>query len=94
MMSLFCADGVLGFVWNILQLLIGIVAAIVRTVVATQIGAVCHPLETLANLTAGLFYFGPGWWRYVLHTNFIASLWDLIWGGIVYPLWQALIFWL
>ena len=93
-MSFFCADGVLGFAWNILQLLLGMVAALVGVVAATLLGAICHPFETLANLTAGIFYFGPGWWRYVFHTNFLASLWDLIFGGIVYPLWQFLTFWL
>ena len=94
MMSFFCADGVLGFVWNILLLLVGMVFSLVGVVVATLLGVICHPFETLANLTIGLFYFGSGWWRYVLHTNIIASLWDLIFGGMIYPLWQALIFWL
>lgn len=89
-----CSDGVLGYVCDMFKLLFGILLSIVGLVAAPLVGLLCHPIETLANLTVGVFYFGPGWWTYVTHTNIFASLWDLIWGGMIYPLWQALTFWL
>lgn len=92
--SLRCMDGLAGYLAGLVGLVIGLVLSLIGIVLASLVGIVCHPLETLANLTAGLFYFGSGWWTYVTHTNFIASLWDLVWGGIIYPLWQALTFWL
>ena len=73
----------------------------VGIVAAPVINTVCHPIETLANLTVGVLplqlweleevdsYIG-----YVFRTNILYSLWDLIWGGVIYPLWQALTFWL
>lgn len=91
--SLRCMDGITGYLAGLVGLIIGLVLSIIGAIVATILGIVCHPIETLANLTAGVFYFGPRWWTYVVHTNFIASLWDLIWGAIIYPIWQIIIFW-
>ena len=92
--SIKCADGIIGYLAGLILLIIGTVASIVGIFLATLLGVVCHPIETCANITAGLFYFGPGWRAYVMHTNIIASFWDLVWGGIIYPLWQALVFWI
>ena len=93
-----CADGILGYFWGVCQLLLGTLFAIIGVVVAPIFNTLCHPIETLANLTIGFAYFDSPysrhWFKCVLNTNIIASLWDLIWGGMIYPLWQALIFWL
>lgn len=88
------SDGVFGYVGDLIKLLLGAIAAIIGIFAATILNTLCHPLQTIANLTIGLFYFDSGWFSYVFSTNFIASLWDLVWGGIIYPLWQALTFWL
>lgn len=88
------SDGIFGYVGDLLKLLLGAIAAIIGIFAATIFNTICHPFQTIANLTIGLLYFDSGWWTYVTHTNIFASLWDLIWGGMIYPLWQALTFWL
>lgn len=93
-----CADGIFGYLYGILLLLVGAVCSVVGVVLSTVVNTCCHPFETLANLTVGLVYFDSPyrqhWLRCVLNTNLIASLWDLVWGGMIYPIWQALTFWL
>ena len=88
------SDGIFGYIGDLAKLLFGAIAAIIGIFVVPVLNTLCHPLQTIANLTIGLFYFDSGWFSYVFSTNFIASLWDLVWGGIIYPLWQALTFWL
>ena len=88
-----CSDGIFGWAFDLGRLAVGAVLSIIGIPCATVVGAVCHPVETLANVL-GVAYFGRGWWIYFSHTNIVASLWDLLWGGVVYPLWQALVFWL
>lgn len=86
------AEGVIEYLCNATKLLIGGVFAIVGIPCSFVINTICHPLETLANLTVGVAYFGDGWGTYVANTNLIVTLWDLIWGAILYPLFQAFIF--
>lgn len=88
-----CADGVTGYLWGVVMVVLGGLLSIVGCVVATIVNTICHPVETLSNLTVGVFYFDH-WLTCVVRTNLLASLWDLVWGGIIYPIWQALIFWL
>ena len=88
-----CADGVLGYAHGLLLLGCGAICSVVGMFVQPVVNMVCHPLETLSNLTIGLLYFGDNWGYYVANTNVIASIWDLIWGAMMYPLWQALTFW-
>ncbi len=96
--ALRCSDGIIGYVGDLITLVIGLLLAIIGFFLSTFLGILCHPFETLANLLVGIGYFGDGgfeaWKIYVLHTNFFASLWDLVWGGVIYPLWQAVTFWL
>ena len=100
--GLFCMDGVVCYIGAVFNLLLGIVCAIFGIVAQTLVGFLCHPFETLANLTIGLFgeifgensYSGLTYTKYILHTNIIATLWDLVWGSILYPLLQAVLFWL
>lgn len=46
------------------------------------IGFICHPFESLANLTIGFAYIPEYGWEqykaYVTHVNLIASAWDVI----------------
>lgn len=93
-------DGVWRYVKSLVKLVFGVICAIVGVVVAPIFNTLCHPFETLSNLFVGVVHIcddtdSPvSWFGYVFRTNIIASLWDLIWGGMIYPLWQALIFWL
>lgn len=87
------ADGIGGYIYGIGQLLFGLLCAVIGCVLSFVVNLLCHPLETASNLTIGIFYFSNDWIGYVVNTNLIASLWDLIWGGIVYPLLKALMFW-
>ena len=87
------ADGVLGYAWGIVQLLFGVICAVVGCVLSVVVNTLCHPFETLSNLTVGVFYFSSDWIEYVTHTNILASLWDLVWGGLIYPLLKAIMFW-
>lgn len=95
--ALRCSDGIIGYISDLIILAIGFFLAIIGFFVSSILGLVCHPLETLSNLLVGVAYFGDGgfeaWKAYVLHTNFFASLWDLVWGAIIYPLWQLVMFW-
>lgn len=91
--------------WNwladICSLLLGSGVALLMIPGGLIIGTICHPIETLANLTCGIFYWPPEtvplfsaeylsvWRDYVCNTNLLVSAWDLLWGAIVYPLWQA-----
>lgn len=93
-------DGIWRYIKSLFHLFVGFVLALVGCVVAPIFNTLCHPFETLSNLIVGVVSAcadedSPvSWIEYVWRTNIIASLWDLIWGGMIYPLWQALIFWL
>ena len=93
-------DGIWRYIKSLVKLGFGVLCAIVGVVVAPIFNTLIHPLETLSNLlvgvvsACGLMDSPVSWIGYVCRTNIIASLWDLIWGGIIYPLWQALTFWL
>ena len=91
-----CSDGIFGWALDLRSLAIGFVLAVIGFFVSTILGVICHPFETLANLLVGI-YWGDGFEAmkgYAWNTNFFASLWDLVWGAIIYPLWQAVVFWL
>ena len=88
-----CSDGVLGYLGNVCKLILGTIAALIGLVLSTLAGIIFHPWQSLANCTIGLFYFGDNWWSYVFNTNLLATLWDVIWGAIIYPLWQLVMFW-
>jgi len=91
------ADSILDFLIGLFVLVLGFVFSVVGLVFSTILGFICHPLESLSNLLIGVAYFGEGgfqaWKIYVWHTNLLASLWDIVWGAIIYPLWQAVVFW-
>ena len=99
-------DGLWRYIKAVFKLILGAIFALVGLVLAPIVNTVCHPFETLSNLLVGIYSgnlfgvldggydHGTSWFGYVFRTNIIASLWDLIWGGMIYPLWQALIFWL
>ena len=92
-------DGIWRYIKSLFHLLIGFVLAVVGCVIAPIFNTLCHPLETLSNLLVGVVSACDAedspvsWFEYVFRTNILASLWDLIWGGIIYPIWQLLIFW-
>lgn len=93
-------DGIWRYIKSLFYLLLGFVLALVGCIIAPIVNTLCHPFETISNLLVGVVSTcadvdSPvSWIEYVFRTNIIASLWDLIWGGMIYPLWQALIFWL
>ena len=98
-----CMDGVVCYAGALLKLALGTVAATVGLVTSPVINTVCHPCETLANLTVGAVFLdldnthkalGMNYGKYIFNTNLIATLLDLIWGAIVWPLLQTLLFWL
>ena len=72
--ALLCMDGLLGYIKSLVILTIGACASIIGLLVGTVLCAICHPVETLANLTAGIFCFTDGYFTYILHTNILASL--------------------
>lgn len=100
--GLFCMDGVICYIGALVKLGIGSVCAAVGIVAAPIVGTLFHPLETLSNLTIGLlcididgeYSLGLTYTKYVFNTNIIASLIDLVWGAIIYPLLQTILFWL
>lgn len=101
--GVFCMDGVVCYVGALFKLAISSVCAVVGVVTQTVVGTICHPLETVANLTIGLVSFdftgtqkamGLTYGKYIFHTNIIATLFDLIWGAIIYPLLQTFLFWM
>lgn len=87
------ADGISGYFFGVLQLVFGLCCALVGCVASLVVNSLCHPLETLSNLTVGILYFNKDWMGYVINTNLLSSLWDLLWGGVAYPLIKALMFW-
>ena len=96
-------DGVVCYVGALFKLALGAVCAAVGVVTQTVVGIIFHPFETIANLTVGLVSIdidgsdeshGLTYTKYIFYTNIIATLWDLIWGAIIYPLLQTFLFWL
>lgn len=101
--GLFCMDGVVCYIGALFKLALGAVCAAVGVVAQTVVGVIFHPFETIANLTIGVVGFdftgtqramGLSYTKYIFHTNLIATLVDLIWGAIIYPLLQTVLFWL
>ena len=89
----------LGFsIIDVIYLIWGGLSALFMLPLSFLIGAICHPWETLANLSVGIVFMPPDsmalfsldYWRlwvdYVCNTNIIASLWDLLYHGIAQPL--------
>ena len=85
-------------IWNLLGLLLGVAAALLMLPLAPLLGTICHPFETFSNLFAGIFLWPPEgvsifsgeywtmWWDYLCNANLFASVWDLLWSAIVFPL--------
>ena len=83
---------------DIIHIILGGLSALFMLPVSFLIGTICHPWETLANLTVGIIFIPPDsmsvfswdywslWWDYVCNTNIIASLWDLLYHGVIRPL--------
>ncbi len=83
---------------DVIYLFWGGLSALFMLPISFLIGTICHPWETLANLTAGIIFIPPNsisvfswdywrlWWDYVCNTNVIASFWDLLYHGIFLPL--------
>lgn len=97
--GLFCMDGLFCYAGALFKLALGSVCAVIGIFASPVINTICHPFATLANLTVGLVCifqseFGLTYTKYIFHTNIIASLIDLIWGAIIYPLLQTVLFWL
>ena len=95
--GLMCLDGVGCYIGGVAKLGIGLVASVIGLVAAPVINTICHPLETLANVTVGLPVnfledYDMPWWYYMGRTNLVATLWDLGWGAILHPLIQAVLF--
>lgn len=63
-------DSLRMFVWMLLQQVIGLISSIVMVFVGTIIGLLCHPLQTLGNLTVS--FSNP------LMNNLLVTLIDLI----------------
>jgi len=91
-------DGIFRYATAVVKLAAGTVCAIVGLVASPVINTICHPFETLSNLSVGVvsacvdMNCPISWLEYVARTNILYSLWDLIWGAIVYPIVQAAIF--
>lgn len=92
------SNGVGEWLINEILLLLGAVASIIMLFIGFFVGFICHPFETISNLVFPIYFMAPSgiftfggyhremWWNYLLHTNFFASLWDLIWNSIIMPL--------
>lgn len=65
------------FIWMLIQLLFGFYSAIIMLIVGPVVGLICHPLETLGNLTFSL--------KSPTMNNLIVTIFDLI-ISIVKPL--------
>lgn len=99
--GLMCMDGVGTYIGGVFKLTWGFVAATVGLVASPVVNTICHPFETLANLTIGIPFHSFGlsledynipWWYYMGRTNLLMTAWDLVWGAIVHPLVQAALF--
>lgn len=89
-------DGIFCYTGALVKLAFGTVAATAGLVIGPIMGLVSHPFSTLANLTVGIMGRSAGFdslVHYLVCTNIIASLWDLVWGAILAPLLQTFIFW-
>lgn len=83
---------------DVIYLIWGGLSALFMLPFSFLIGTICHPWETLANLTVGIIFIPPDyisvfswdywrlWWDYVCNTNIITSLWDLLYHGVIHPL--------
>lgn len=83
---------------DVVYLIWGGLSALFMLPLSFLIGTICHPWETLANLTVGIIFIPPDsisvfswdywrlWWDYVCNTNILTSLWDLLYHGIIHPL--------
>lgn len=70
------------WIGNIIVILFDFFLGVFMIVVGPFIGFICHPFESLANLTIGFAYIPQYGWEqykfYVSNVNLIASVWDLI----------------
>lgn len=101
-----CMNGIWGYSVAAVKLMFGAVCSVVGMVASPIINTVCHPWETLANLTVGVAFVDGveflgvhpdsdrGWFWYVFRTNLVYTLWDLVWNSILYPLIQCFTFWM
>lgn len=68
-----------GWIGNIIVVLFDACLALVMLFVGPIIGMICHPFESLANITIGLLYIPEHGFvqykEYILHVNLVASLW-------------------
>lgn len=83
---------------DVIYLIWGGLSALFMLPLSFLIGTICHPWETLANLTVGIIFIPPDsisvfsgdywrlYWDYVCNTNIITSLWDLLYHGVIQPL--------
>ena len=85
------------WIGNIITIFIDACLALIMLFVGPVIGFVCHPIESLANLTVGCLYFSEygmeQYWTYIKHVNLIASIWDIL-KGCFMMLFNALCFWI
>ena len=85
------------WIGNIITIFIDTCLALVMLFVGPVIGFICHPIESLANLTVGCLYFSEygmeQYWTYIKHVNLIASIWDTL-KGCFMMLFNALCFWI
>ena len=51
-----CADGLMGYLWGVVLVVLGGLLSIIGCVIAPIVNTICHPIETLSNLTIGVFY--------------------------------------
>ena len=84
------------WIGNIIVILFDFCLGVVMLAVGPFIGFICHPFESLANLTVGFTYFPEYGWEqykaYVTHVNLIASAWDMI-RFLYVILLRTLLFW-
>ena len=82
---------------NIITIIIDGCLALIMLFVGPVIGFICHPWESLANLTIGILYFSEygteQYWSYIKSVNLIATAWDVL-KGCFLMLFNALFFWL
>ncbi len=71
-----------GWIGNIIMILVDACLALVMLFVGPIIGMICHPFESLANITIGLLYIPEDGFvqykEYILNVNLLASVWDTL----------------
>ena len=76
------STGLFDWLWNIIIIAWDLVLSFVMLFIAPIIGFICHPWESLSNLTIGILYIPTDgfeqYCKYVKGTNIIMSVWDLL----------------